>query len=311
VNQPETQRVATLDDIPAAAAVRASVVTDAIITADGMRTWLADLPEAAGALLLAAEIDGQLVGWCNGWRNMFGSDQDAGLLDVVVLPDHQRRGIGARLATRGLEHLAGIGIQTVRAGSTDGPAEVAFAARFGFVEVHASSTSAVDPRAIEPLPVPEGVTLKSFGEIEDPRPLYELDLEVSRDIPGDEDFDSMSLEQWSSRFWHSVFADDEVSLAAYVDGELAALTMLRLDRPSHRAQNNLTGTRRAHRGRGLAQLLKTHSLHRAAQAGAVIAFTNNDETNAAMLAVNHRLGYRHSSRHVDWELRISTATGSP
>jgi GNAT superfamily N-acetyltransferase len=242
-----------------------------------------------------------MVGWCNAWRNLFGSEPDMGFLDVIVLADHRRQGMGTRMAVHALDHLLAMGIRKVRASSVDTPAAAALAARLDFVEVHAASTSAIDPRTVEPLPVPPDVTLLSFGQIDDPRPLYELDLEVSRDVPGDEDFTGMSLEHWSARFWHNIFADDDASLAAYVDGELAALTMLRVDRPSHRAQNNLTGVRRAYRGRGLARLLKSHSLHRAAQAGATIAFTANDETNAAMLAVNHQLGYRHSSRHVDWE----------
>ena len=306
VDHPETLRPATLDDIPAAAAIRASAVTDAIITPEGMSTWLSDLPDEAGLFLLAAEVEGQMVGWCNAWRNTFGSDPGVGTLDVIVVPDHQRQGIGTRLVTLGLQHLDGldgIGIHTVRGSSADGPGPRAVAARFGFVEVHASSTSAVDPRTVEPLPVPEGVTLRSFGEIDDPRPLYELDLEVSRDVPGDEDFASMTLEQWTSHFWHTVFADDDASLAAYVDGELAA-THDAAGRPAQPSRPEQPHRHpRAYRGRGLARLLKTHSLHRAAQAGATIAFTNNDETNAAMLAVNHGLGYRHSSRRVEWERR--------
>jgi GNAT superfamily N-acetyltransferase len=256
VDHLETLRPGTLDDIPAAAGLRASAVTDAIVTPEGMHTWLSHLPEQAGLFLLAAEVDGQMVGWCNAWRSTFSSDPGVGTLDVIVLPDFHRRGIGARLVRSGLEHLTGIGVHTVRGASVDRPGPRAIAARFGFVEVHASSTSAVDPRTVEPLPVPEDVTLRSFGELDDPRPIYEFDLEVSRDVPGDENFDSMTLEQWSSQFWHTVFADDDASLAAYVDGELAAITMLRVDRPSHRAQNNLTGTRRAYRGRGLARLLK-------------------------------------------------------
>ena len=80
--------------------------------------------------------------------------------------------------------------------------------------------------------------------------------------------------------------------------------MLRVDRPSHRAQNNLTATRRPYRGRGLARLLKSHSLHLAAEAGATVAFTGNDETNVAMLAVNAPLGYQHSSRWIEWERRL-------
>lgn len=296
-------RVASLDDVAVAAAVRASAVEDAIITAEGMRTWLSDLPPEAELLLLAAEVGGTAVGWCTATRQVFGTDPGCGMLDVTVRPEHRRRGTGSMLVGRGLEHLDRIGIHTVRVSSPDGPAQQAVAQKFGLVEVGASSMSSVDPRTVAAPPVPDGVILRSFGEIDDPTPLYELDLEVSKDVPGEEDFDAMSLEQWSHLFWRTVFADDEASLAVYVDGELAGLTMLRVDRPSSRAQNNLTAVRRPFRGRGLARLLKSHSLQRAAQAGAVVAFTVNDETNAAMLAVNRGLGYRHSSRRVDWERR--------
>ena len=98
----------------------------------------------------------------------------------------------------------------------------------------------------------------------------------------------MTFEHWTRRFWHTVLADDEASLAAYVDGDLAGLTMLRVDRPTRRAQNNLTGVRPTYRGRGLARLLKTHSLARAAAMGVTSAITDNDERNAPMLAVEPR-----------------------
>jgi GNAT superfamily N-acetyltransferase len=298
-----TLRRATLDDIAAGAAVRASAVPDLIITAEGMLAWVGDLPDEARLLLLAAETEGATVGWCTALRQLFGSDPSSGMIDVTVRPEHQGRSIGSTLLTEGLAHLDSVGVTTVRGSSVDGPAQRATAARFGFLEAHASSLSSVDPRTVAPLPVPDDVVLRPFGALDDPRPLYELDLETSRDIPGEQGFDGMTLEQWTGRFWRSVLADDDASLVAYVDGELAALTMLRVDRPSGRAQNNLTATRRSHRGRGLARLLKSHSLHLAAQAGATVAVTDNDETNAPMLAVNHALGYRHAARHVEWERR--------
>ena len=134
-----TLRPGTFDDLPAAAGLRAGAVADAIITPEGMHTRLAELGAAADLMMLAAEVDGQVIGWCNGWRNTFGKDPGVGALDVIVAPDHQRRGLGGRLVARGLEHLEGIGIHTVRGYSVDGPAQRAIAARFGFVEVHASS----------------------------------------------------------------------------------------------------------------------------------------------------------------------------
>ena len=77
--------------------------------------------------------------------------------------------------------------------------------------------------------------------------------------------------------------------------------MIRIDRASGRAQNNLAGTRREFRGRGLATLLKSHSLRRAAELGATIAITDNEEENAPMLTVNTKLGYRPFARRLTWE----------
>ena len=66
----------------------------------------------------------------------------------------------------------------MRATSTETPAATALAGarhrRDG-----GERLSAVDPRTVAALPVPEDVRLVPFGELADPRPLYELDLEVS------------------------------------------------------------------------------------------------------------------------------------
>ena len=52
-----------------------------------------------------------------------------------------------------------------------------------------------------------------------------------------------------------------------------------------------TGVIRAFRGQGLGLLMKRHSLARAAAAGITKVITQNDETNAPMLAINAKLGY--------------------
>jgi len=296
-------RPGALDDVPRAAALLQRAWPDLIVTAEGMRHGLEHHPERARLAMFAYEIDGDVVGWATASHDWVQSDPAQGHLRIAVDPDRRGEGIGGTLAVAADAHLAEIGTTTTRAGSLDEPAARALAARRGFREIAASSVSAVDPRAVEPLPLPDGVTLVAFAEIEDPRPVYELDLEASRDIPN-ETFDSVTFDEWRSEFWRSPFIDDEASLAAYVDGELAAITMIRVDRPSGRAQNNLAATRRRFRGRGLATLLKSHSLHRAAALGATIATTGNDESNAPMLAVNTKLGYRPFARHIEWERRL-------
>jgi GNAT superfamily N-acetyltransferase len=219
---------------------------------------------------------------------------------VAVDPTRRGEGIGSALAAVGDEHLTAIGVTKTRAGSMDEPGARALATRLGFTEIAAASTSAVDPRTVTPEPIPDGVRIVPFADLEDARALYELDMEVSNDIPNEE-FDGLSFDEWRNEFWRSPMLDQDASLVAYVGDDLAALTMIRVDAPSGRAQNNVTGTRRAFRGRGLARLLKTHSLHLAAQLGATIALTGNDETNAPMLAVNTKLGYRPFSRRLEWE----------
>jgi RimJ/RimL family protein N-acetyltransferase len=63
-----------------------------------------------------------------------------------------------------------------------------------------------------------------------------------------------------------------------------------------------TGVLRAHRGRGFGLLMKQHSLAWAAAAGITRVVTQNDETNAPMLAINERLGYRPFATSHAWVL---------
>jgi len=271
-----------------------------IITADGMRHYLSTVPDHAEEAWFAYEDDGVIVGWATAGRSWYVDAADVGGLDLCVDPSRRGEGIGTTLAEAVDEHLAGIGIRRTRCGSLDEPAARALATRRGFREIGAAAMSAVDPRTVAALPIPPGVELRAFAEIDDPEPIYELDLEVSPDIPNEE-FDHISFEKWMKTFWRSPLLDDDASLVAYVEGELAGVTMIRVDRPSGRAQNNLAGVRRPYRGRGLALLLKSHSLSRAAELGATIAVTDNDETNGPMLAVNTRLGYRPFARRLEWE----------
>ena len=293
-------REGTIDDVPLAAAMRQRAWPESIITAEGMRRSLEHAPERARQVRLAWEDAGTIVGWATASHDWAQNDPSRGQLAIAVDPARRGEGIGRALAEAAVAHLAEIGIGSTRAGSLDEPGARSLAARFGFTEVAASIVSAVDPGTVDPRPIPAGVTLVPLAAIDGPVPIYELDLALSRDIPN-ETYENVSLEEWQSMFWRSPFVDDDASLVAYVEDDLAAMTMIRVDRPSGRAQNNLAGTLPRYRGRGLATLLKSHSLRRAAELGASIATTDNDESNAPMLAVNEKLGYRPYARRLQWE----------
>jgi GNAT superfamily N-acetyltransferase len=293
-------REGTLDDVQSAAAMRQRAWPDMIINAEGMRHAIECVPERAELLKLAWDEDGEIVGWATAGRAWWQPDPLHGTLMVAVDPGRRGEGIGYALAERGDAHLAELGITMTRCSSIDEPGARGLAGKLGFQAIGGASTSAVDPRLVAPEPIPNGVRLVPFAELEDPRPVYELDDEVSRDIPNQE-YGGVPFEEWREEYWQSPFVHQDASLAAFVGDELAAVTMIRVDVPSGRAHNNLTGTRARFRGMGLARLLKSHSLHVAAELGATIAITDNDETNAPMLAVNRSLGYQPFSRRIEWE----------
>jgi GNAT superfamily N-acetyltransferase len=293
-------RQGTIEDIPQAAALRQRAWPERIITEEGMRHGIASTPARAEEARFAFEQAGMVVGWASAGRAWWQSSSDAGTLATAVDPGHRGEGIGTALAEAADDHLARLGIRSTRAMSLDEPAARALAARRGFERLGASSVSAVDPRTIQPLPIPGGTKLIPFAAVHDPRPIYELDLETAQDIPNEE-YDAVSFEEWRKEYWKTPMIDQDASLAAYIEGRLAGVTMIRVDRPSGRAQNNLCGVRRQFRGRGLALLLKSHSLRRAAEMGATVVLTDNDETNAPMLAVNTKLGYRPFARRLEWE----------
>ena len=86
------------------------------------------------------------------------------------------------------------------------------------------------------------------------------------------------------------YLNPELTSVAVADGRPAAFSVAHTDDGGSYG-TVMTGTARAHRGRGLAKLVKNHSLHRARAAGYTEAYTGNDAGNEPMLAINRWFGY--------------------
>jgi GNAT superfamily N-acetyltransferase len=263
----------------------------------GFRHAAAAEPPDAHRRYWAAEDGGELVGWATAAIH-YQSSRRPGFLQASVAPGSRRAGLGTALLERCEAHLAGLGVTAAESSTTPADAPRRFAAAHGFRHTHTIRISGIDPRTIEPATAPPGVELRSLAEL-DPRGVYELDYEAMLDIPGEVATDDVSFEQWLEDYWRHPDTDLDASVAAVIDGRPVAFSHLRVV-TGGRAVNDMTGTLRDYRGRGLALLAKRATLVNAARRGVEIVSTDNHETNGPMLRINEKLGYRPVGSTLRW-----------
>lgn len=235
-------------------------------------------------LLLLARVDGAVVA-----SGLSDRAESAGAGSVIprVLPDHRRQGIGTALLYRLAEHVASLGLPMLRAGADD-HGSLAFAQRFGFAEVNREvEQTYIVTRTVAVAPLPDGLEVVTAQE----QPgLWEACFEhFGREALADFAVDT-PLEVTLDR-WTRVWLGDPMFLAVH-RGEVVGCAGLGLDPDDpRRAENSLTATRRDWRGRGVAVHLKQRTLAWAAQHGISEVYTWTQDGNAAMRALNTRLGY--------------------
>jgi GNAT superfamily N-acetyltransferase len=265
------------------------------------RTWLhrrRTTPERTRLLSLVAEVDGRVVARGEAGVNWFLADAAYGFVNVAVTASRRRRGIGSALYDRLAEHARQIGIERAQTYFHETDDGTRFARGRGFHELRAETPSAVDPRTVD-VPLRDDVELVPLARL-DPREVHRVDEETTRDVPYVEPIEQMPYDDWLNQVWRNPTFAAEGSFAAVVEGEVASLSILFVDLESGRGMNGFTATRRPYRGRGLALAVKVAVLRWAAANGVTTVFTTNDETNAPMLAVNRRLGYRPQGRNVEY-----------
>jgi GNAT superfamily N-acetyltransferase len=293
---------ATLDDLPGAVSLMNAVYDDSLFTVAGWRHRLESVPTRGQLRLFKAMVRDTVVGWGSAGLDTHTSTEGVAWVGATVHPEYRGQGLGAALLDAAEQHVLGIRATFLRAGSRDEEPARRLAAGHGYEQTHIQRISMLDPRTLTEVPAPPpGVELRSFAEIGRPDPIWRVDATATLDIPDDDTWDHMPLEEWTREFWESPTVDRDASITAVVDGDVVSITMIRVDVETGRAENDITGTLAEYRGRGLARLVKLESLRRVAAKGVTSVFTANDETNAAMLAVNTRLGYRPHSSRLSWK----------
>ncbi len=278
------------------------------LTVMNAAAWLhreRSVPARAGLRAFVAELDGDVVGESWAVRAWFAAGERT-LVYVAVRAHARRRGIGSALYDAALAHARTLGPRRLSSAFHENDAGVAFAALHGFAEARAERLSSVDPRTIVERPRAE---LRPASAV-NPHVLHRIDEETMRDTPQLDEEEPHPYDEWAAHVLEHPLFQPEGSFVGYVDGEPAAMSLLVADLESGRGGNMYTGTLAEFRGRGLGLDVKLGSLRWAAEHGVTQVATLNDETNAPMLAINRRLGYRPAGRRVEYVTVSDTVTRS-
>jgi len=293
---------ATIDDAPAIAALGTAVSPHQLNSVRGVEHRMRKVPATARRAQWKVERDGALVAYAEAALDWLSTEPGRSFCGVRVHPEHRGRGIGSALWDAVDGHLVEIGARATTAFTLDHAPAVSFAEHRGFRKTSSDALSATDPTSLPPAPEPPaGVKLRPAADwLDDPRPIYELDLAGGLDEPGDTDFSGMTFELWQDDIWTDPDYDYDICTVAVVDAKPVSMSMLVVDADAGRAVSGFAATFREYRGRGLAGLCKHHTLAKAARRGITRAITYNDETNAPMLAINQRLGYQPFATAYRW-----------
>ncbi|MGW4024143.1 N-acetyltransferase family protein [Streptomyces sp. NPDC005009] len=281
-------------DLEGFARVRHAALPFVLVTPESLAHDLTHLHPDAHYRPLVAVADGEVIGTAQVHLTHESAEPGQGNINVYVHPGHTRRGAGTLLVRAAEEHLAAHGATRLFAWVVDEPGNRVFAEAHGYRASRAAHFLRLDlvngtlPPLQDP---PPGVELRPGSDFAaDPRPLFELDAETVADEPSDVDTEFTDYEAWLQETWRHPLFSAELTTVALVDGRPAAFSAARTDGGT-RYGTVMTGTARAHRGRGLAKLAKNDSLHRARAAGYTEAFTGNDTGNGPMIAINKWFGY--------------------
>jgi GNAT superfamily N-acetyltransferase len=217
-----------------------------------------------------------------------------------VLPDERRRGIGTAMYSWISEYARSKGKDVlevwVEGSQPDG---VDFVRKRGFTEIGRELRVSLDLTTIEApvVTAPEGITLTTWAERPDLiHGIYDVAVEATPDIPGDEEDEIEPFEDWLAHEMAAGPGDrPDATFVALAGDEVVGYSKFSLsDAQPTVAHHDLTGVKRAWRGRGIARALKQAQIAWAKQNGFERLETRNEERNAPIRKLNADFGYEPS-----------------
>lgn len=243
--------------------------------------------ELAYLELRAAYADGALVGWGSALRGRWFPPTIA-MVGVVVDREHERQGVGGALF-RELVAAAPTGAVTIGSAVDDTDAEsLAIARTYGFEVTQHGIESELQLHDLPEPSLPPGVTFEDVSSLEF------ADEDAVAAMLRDSQTNPEAAEGFLSTLdtFREIAAkvEHEIAVLARVDGAPAAIVIGEVE--DGVLGIAYTGVGRSYRGRGLAFALKQHVHRLAADAGATVCHTMNEESNLGIRHVNKQLGYQ-------------------
>jgi GNAT superfamily N-acetyltransferase len=293
VSAPVLRRVKDADELGAWVAVHNAVASTPLSESE-IRAYSEALGHDGDTHLLALAA-GEAVGVATAALEPEQRSRGGALAWVGVRPEARGAGLGSAL-------LAAVSAWSRDAGAEalegyvaeDDAASLAWAGRRGFAELARESRLALDLRGLEPprTDPPADVrigTLAAHPELL--HGVYEVAREAYPDIPGHEG-EMEPFDEWVAVDMSGPNDDPEGVFVALVGAEVVGYAKFHLPqaRPGV-AAHDVTGVKRAWRGRGIAGALKRAQIAWAKERGYERLETWNEERNAPIRKLNERLGY--------------------
>ncbi len=240
------------------------------------------------------------------------------MANILVDPGHQCKGAGRAIYEKLNDELAGQDAILVWAMSKeDLPQRTEFFRRRGFSERTRLWESRLDLSTADPARFgrylekasKEGITFTTLAEEqrhghESLKKIHELVQLINADMPREAAFTPFSYEQWQALSLRSPRLLPEGYMIAKHGSEYVGMSnVLRNEKEPQTLSQDDTGVRREYRGRGIATALKLKVIEYGKKNGYAMVETWNDSSNAPMLAVNTRLGFK---RQVGWIMMEKT-----
>ena len=282
------------EDLPAVADLLRSADDARVLSVESLRFLRETRSPAVHGLDVVADDEGRIVACGSAGLNNWTSKAGAGWAFVTVAGDRRHEGIGAHLGGTLLDHLRVHGVTRATTFIRQTDESERWAASRGWSRVLAGPLIALDPRDVPEPELPDGYRCVTLSQL-DVRNVYEPMCEAALDEPTAVPNDSISLEEFE-REWNDPIMALDVSSAVLHGDAVVAFAFMKV--AGDRAQHGFTGCVREHRGRGLATAAKRFALRTAAAHGVTRVTTSNADENAAMRAINSRLGFRPIGEHV-------------